>query len=156
MKIEVNKRAPDFTISDSQGKEFTLSSYRGQKNIFLVFNRGFVWPYCRKHMAQLRQDYSLYQDRNTIVAAVGPEEKEPFAKYWEENQMPFIGIPDPEHRVADLYGQKVSMVKLGRMPAQMIIDKQGILRHVHYGSSMKDIPSNEEIISLIDDIQAEN
>lgn len=42
MKIEVNKRAPDFTISDSQGKEFTLSSYRGQKNIFLVFNRGFV------------------------------------------------------------------------------------------------------------------
>ena len=107
-------------------------------------------------MAQLRQDYLLFQDRDTIVVAVGPEEKEPFAKYWEENQMPFIGIPDPEHRVAGLYGQKVSMVKLGRMPAQMIIDKQGILRHVHYGSSMKDIPSNEEIISLIDDIQAEN
>ncbi len=70
--------------------------------------------------------------------------------------MPFIGIPDPEHKVADLYGQKVSMVKLGRMPAQMIIDKQGILRYVHYGNSMKDIPSNEEVIRMLNEIQAEN
>ena len=106
--------------------------------------------------AQLRQDYFLFQDRDTEVVAVGPEEKEPFAQYWDDNQMPFIGIPDPEHRVADLYGQKVSIVKLGRMPAQMIIDKQGVLRYVHYGNSMKDIPGNEEIIRLIDQMQAES
>ncbi len=106
-------------------------------------------------MTQLRQDYSLFRERDTIVVAVGPEEKEPFAQYWEDNQMPFIGIPDPEHRIADLYGQQVSMIKLGRMPAQMLIDKQGILRYVHYGNSMKDIPSNEEVIELVDEIQAE-
>ncbi len=107
-------------------------------------------------MAQLRQDYSLFQERETIVVAVGPEEKEAFAQYWEDNHMPFIGIPDPEHKVADLYGQKVSIVKLGRMPAQMIIDKRGILRYVHYGNSMKDIPINEEVIRLLNEIQAEN
>ncbi len=107
-------------------------------------------------MAQLRQDYSLFQEKETIVVAVGPEKEEAFAKYWKDNHMPFIGIPDPEHRVADLYGQKVNIVKLGRMPAQMIIDKQGILRYVHYGNSMKDIPSNVEIIKLLNDVQAEN
>ncbi len=106
-------------------------------------------------MAQLRQEYPLFQERETIVVAVGPEEKEAFAKYWKDNHMPFIGIPDPEHRVADLYGQKVSIVKLGRMPAQMIIDKQGILRYMHYGNSMKDIPGNEEVIRLLNGIQAE-
>jgi len=42
MKIELSKTAPDFTILDWQENEFTLSSYRGQKNMFLVFNRGFV------------------------------------------------------------------------------------------------------------------
>ncbi len=42
MKIELSKAVPDFTIMDWQEKEFTLSSYRGQKNIFLVFNRGFA------------------------------------------------------------------------------------------------------------------
>ncbi len=106
-------------------------------------------------MAQLRQDYSLFQERETIVVVVGPEKKESFAKYWKDNHMPFIGIPDPDHRVAKLYGQEVSIVKLGRMPAQMIIDKQGILRYTHYGNSMKDISSNEEVISLLNEIQAE-
>ena len=42
MRIELNKADPDFTISDWQGNDFTLSSYQGQKNIFLVFNRGFI------------------------------------------------------------------------------------------------------------------
>ncbi len=107
-------------------------------------------------MAQLRQEYSLFQERKTLVVVVGPEKKEAFAKYWKDNHMPFIGIPDPEHRVADLYRQKVSMIKLGRMPAQMIIDKQGILRYVYYGNSMKDIPGNEEVIRLLSEIQAEN
>lgn len=42
MRVELNKTAPDFTIMDWQEQEFTLSSYIGQKNVFLVFNRGFV------------------------------------------------------------------------------------------------------------------
>ena len=105
-------------------------------------------------MAQLRQDYLLFQERDTIVVAVGPEDRETFAKYWKENGMPFTGIPDPKHKVAGLYGQEVSITKLGRMPAQMVIDKNGILRYVHYGRSMKDIPANKEILDLLDDIQA--
>jgi len=100
-------------------------------------------------MAQLRQDYALFEEKDTVVVAIGPEDKDSFAKYWEENHMPFPGIPDPEHRIADLYSQKVNFLKLGRMPAQMIIDKQGIIRYIHYGSSMKDIPENEEILRLL-------
>ncbi|MBF7096654.1 thioredoxin domain-containing protein [Alkalibacter mobilis] len=42
MQVEIGKKAPDFNISDWQGKDFTLSSYLGEKNIFLIFNRGFV------------------------------------------------------------------------------------------------------------------
>ena len=106
-------------------------------------------------MAQLRQDYPLFQERDTIVVAVGPEKRESFAKNWEDNEMPFVGIPDPAHYVADLYGQEVNFLKLGRMPAQMVIDKQGILRYVNYGRSMKDISSNREILTLLDDIQDE-
>jgi peroxiredoxin Q/BCP len=35
------------------------------------------------------------------------------------------------------------------MPAQVIIDKQGIARFVHYGHSMSDIPENEEVLQII-------
>ncbi|MPZ77608.1 MAG: redoxin domain-containing protein [Deltaproteobacteria bacterium] len=32
--------APDFTLEDSDGKNITLSDYRGKKNVVLVFYRG--------------------------------------------------------------------------------------------------------------------
>ena len=53
-------------------------------------------------------------------------------------------------RVLKLYGQKVNLFKLGRMPAQMLVDKEGVLRFIHYGHSMKDIPENSEMLKLID------
>ncbi len=45
------------------------------------------------------------------------------------------------------------MFKFGRMPAQAIIDKDGIVRYVHYGKSMRDIPDNSELLALIDEIK---
>lgn len=39
--IEINKTAPDFTMPDVNGKEFQLSQFKGEKNVYLVLNRGF-------------------------------------------------------------------------------------------------------------------
>ena len=100
-------------------------------------------------MAQLRQDYQQFAELDTVIIVAGPEKAEAFREYWEKEQFPFIGLPDPEHRVLKLYGQEVKLFKLGRMPAQMLIDKSGTVRFVHYGHSMSDIPSNHEIIDLI-------
>jgi peroxiredoxin Q/BCP len=38
------------------------------------------------------------------------------------------------------------------MPAQVLVDRQGTARFVHYGHSMSDIPANDEILALIDEI----
>lgn len=101
-------------------------------------------------MMQLHQDYDKFVKRDTIIVAVGPEDAESFNKYWEENSIKFYGLPDKEHLVLKLYGQKVNLFRLGRMPAQMLVDKEGLLRYIHYGHSMKDIPENSEMFSLID------
>ena len=77
---------------------------------------------------------------------VGPEKAEAFRQYFTENDLPFTGLPDPRSSVLKLYGQEVNLFKLGRMPAMVIIDKQGIVRFVHYGHTMSDIPKNEEIL----------
>lgn len=97
----------------------------------------------------MREDYQRFVDLETEVIIIGPEKKEAFERYWKEEKLPFIGIPDPDHSLAGLYGQEVKIVKLGRMPAQMVVDKAGALRYVHYGQSMKDIPPNEEILGVI-------
>jgi peroxiredoxin len=105
-------------------------------------------------MAQLRQDYPQFVAGDVEVVVVGPEDARAFAEYWQKESLLFTGLPDPTHSVLRLYGQEVNLFKLGRMPAQVLIDKAGIARFVHYGHSMSDIPKNEEILSLVDEIQA--
>jgi peroxiredoxin Q/BCP len=58
-------------------------------------------------------------------------------------------------RSGDSYGQEVNLFKLGRMPAQVIVDKAGRARYVHYGHSMSDIPPNAELLGLLDRINQE-
>ena len=64
--------------------------------------------------------------------------------------MNFVGLPDPKHTVLKRYGQEVKLFKLGRMPAQVIVDKQGQARYVHYGHSMSDIPANDDLLDILD------
>jgi peroxiredoxin len=106
-------------------------------------------------MAQLRQGYPEFVFRDAEIVVVGPEDREAFATYWQDEHMPFVGLPDPKHTVLKLYGQQVNLFKLGRMPAQVIVDKSGQARYVHYGHSMSDIPSNEELLALLDEINQE-
>jgi peroxiredoxin Q/BCP len=106
-------------------------------------------------MAQLRQDHGEFVRRKAVVVVAGPDSPEAFRKYWERKSLPFIGLPDPKHRVLKLYGQEVKLFKLGRMPAQVVIDRVGMVRFAHFGHSMADIPSNEEILGLLDGINGE-
>ena len=105
-------------------------------------------------MAQLRQDFAEFERRNTIILVVGPENAAAFARYFGEHDLPFIGLPDPAHEVLKLYGQQINLFKFGRMPAQVLVDKAGAARFVHYGHDMTDIPPNAEMLSLIDGLNA--
>ena len=104
------------------------------------------------HMAQLRRDYDKYVERDAEVIVVGPEGERAFAFYWKGMNMPFVGLPDPKHTVLKRYGQEINLFKLGRLPAQVIVDKEGRARYVHYGHSIADIPPNEELLGLLDSL----
>lgn len=106
-------------------------------------------------MAQLRQNYDEIIQMDGEVLVVGPENASAFKEYWDSNDLPFIGLPDPEHKVANLYGQEVNLLKLGRMPAMMIIDKAGRIRYSHYGESMRDILSLDQVYSMLDELANE-
>jgi peroxiredoxin len=41
-KIALNTPAPDFALSDFQGRAVHLVAFRGKRNVVLVFNRGFM------------------------------------------------------------------------------------------------------------------
>jgi len=100
-------------------------------------------------MAQLRDDHGKFEELDTAILVIGPENGKAFQVYWTKNNIPFIGIPDPKHEVLKLYGQEVNLFKLGRMPAMVIVDKTGMARFVHYGRTMSDIPSNQDVLKTL-------
>jgi peroxiredoxin Q/BCP len=106
-------------------------------------------------MAQLRQDKAKFNESGAVVLILGPDGPNAFRKYWEENDIPFIGLPDLRSRVAALYEQEVNLFKFGRMPALFVIDLEGIIRYAHYGDSMEDIPANEVILDVLEQLKVE-
>ena len=106
-------------------------------------------------MAQLRQEYDKFVERGVTILVIGPDDAQSFARYFSEHDLPFLGLPDPKHSILKRYGQEVKLFKFGRMPAQVLVDRQGVARFVHYGDSMQDIPATAEMLALIDQLNAE-
>ncbi len=104
-------------------------------------------------MAQLRQDYQKFVDLGAEIITLGPDGPRAFKKYWEEHDMPYIGCADIRSKISDLFYQEVNLFKLGRMPAVFIVDLEGKIRYVHYGSSMSDIPENDLVLAEIEKIR---
>lgn len=103
----------------------------------------------------MRQDYQLFSERGAVIVALGPDGPNAFKKFWQEQDMPFIGLADIRSTVASQYHQEVNWLKAGRMPAVLVIDKQGMIRFTQYGENMSDIPENAEVLELIDKINLE-
>ena len=107
-------------------------------------------------MAQLRQDYPKFVERNTEIITIGPEDATAFTTWWHEHQMPFIGIPDPKHDITKLYNQQFKLLRGGRLPAMAVIDKESKIRLMHYADLPSDIPSDEAVLALLDKINQES
>ena len=105
-------------------------------------------------MARLRDDYSEFTSRGAEILAIGPNGLNEFRAYWDQQKLPFIGMPDPGHAVAKRYKQNVNVFKLGRMPLVIVVDKNGIIRYAHQGESMSDIPENKILLEVIDQLNA--
>ncbi len=87
------------------------------------------------------------------ILVIGPDGPRAFKRYWEDEKMPFPGCADIGSKVADTYQQEVNILKLGRMPAEVIIDRNGIIRFLHYGESMSDIPQIPQLLEVIDSLK---
>lgn len=100
----------------------------------------------------MRDEYSEFTRRGVEILAIGPDDSPTFKRYWENENIPYVGLPDPDHKVASVYKQEVNIMKLGRMPLVCVVDSNGRIRYAHYGAAMSDIPDNETLLNVIDEL----
>jgi peroxiredoxin len=98
----------------------------------------------------MKQDFKEFTSRNAAIVVVAPHAAEKVAEYWKKEELPMIGVPDEDGKLANLYGQEWKLLKLGRMPALFVIDRKGAIAFAQYGKSMSDIPKNIEMLQVLD------
>lgn len=100
----------------------------------------------------MRRQYSEFTGRGAEILNLGPDSVKKYRAYWDKHDMPFPGLPDPDHVVAKQYQQPFRLLKLGRMPMQLVVDLQGVIRYRKDGNSMSDIPEEAELLAVLDEI----
>ena len=120
----VGRRAPDFTVSDSDRK-VELNQIEGPKVV--VLNFWATWcPPCVEEMPSLSAMQFQLQDRVQVLAVSIDEDSEAYHRFLEERGIHFLTVRDPARRSADLYGT------VG-WPETYVIDRRGIVRRKFIG-----------------------
>jgi peroxiredoxin len=101
----------------------------------------------------MKKEFQQFRSRQARIVVIAPHEVEKAKSYWEKESLPFIGIPDPEGTLGELYGQEWNLIKLGRMPALFIIDQKGSIAFSQYAKNMADIPENTELLQILEGLK---
>jgi len=104
----------------------------------------------------MKQDIKQFTDRKAQIIVIAPHEAEKVKAYWNKENLPFTGIPDPDGRLGKLYGQEWKLIKLGRMPALFIIDQKGTIAFAQYANNMADIPGNGTLLQILEELVNRN
>ncbi len=135
-----NGLAPDFTITDFDGRTATLSELRGQ---VVVINFWASWcPPCREEAAYLEETWRKYEDKGVVFIGVDyvDTEKEALA-YIAEFDITYLNGPDIGTRISQAYN-------IQGVPETFFVAKNGELRGVHIGP-MKSPQLDEKIEELL-------
>lgn len=106
MSLAVGDLAPDFTLSDTDGNPVTLSSFRGQGSVMLVFIPFAFTGVCEGELCELRDNLQMFEDAHSTVLAITCD-RAPSNKAWKEQQgftFPLLSDGWPHGEVATAYG----------------------------------------------------
>ncbi|WP_067974155.1 peroxiredoxin [Mycolicibacter icosiumassiliensis] len=127
--LQVGAQAPDFTLKDQNQQPVTLSDFRGQRNVLLVFFPLAFTGICQGELDQLRDQLPRYVNDDSVALAisVGPP---PTHKIWAtESGFLFPVLSDfwPHGAVSEAYGVFNSDTGFPNR-GTFVIDKSGIIR----------------------------
>jgi peroxiredoxin Q/BCP len=125
--MNIGETAPDFTLKDGNGNDWTLSEHRG-KPVVLMFYPGDDTPVCTKEMCSVRDHWSDYQATGAEVVGISTDSVESHGKFSSKYDLPLTLLSDKDGEVRDKYGAN-SLLPGRTARAEFVIDAQGKLAY---------------------------
>jgi len=169
-RVQKGDQVRDFNAETYSGETISLSQFKGQK-VWLSFYRYASCPLCNLRINQMIKRYSEFSDAGLNIIAVFQSSKESVSEYVGQQHPPFPLVTDPEEKLYKLYGLEHSLMAMlnpyniltaskafaagfypgkmegtiTRIPADFLIDENGIVQTVFYGENVGDHISFKEV-----------
>ena len=129
MTLQIGDAAPDFELKDQNGNKVQLSSFKGNKNVVVLFIPFSFTGTCTGELCAIRDDLAAFQNDNVQVLAISCDSMHTQRIFAEQEGYTFPVLADfwPHGAAAKAYG--IFNEDLGcAMRGTFIIDKEGIIR----------------------------
>lgn len=124
--IAIGKPAPDFTLQNDQGEDWTLSHHLGEVIAFLFYPKNETLV-CTKQLCSIRDNWTDYLKTKATVVGISPGTVEEHQTFAARHRLPLSLLADEDRKITSLFG-KHSWLPLSFTRAILVIDAKGLIR----------------------------
>ncbi|MEQ8811858.1 MAG: thioredoxin-dependent thiol peroxidase [Imperialibacter sp.] len=148
MALKAGNKAPDFEVSDQNGKTVKLSDFKGKK-IVLYFYPQNNTPTCTVEACNLRDNYTTLKAKGYEVLGVSPDSAKKHTNFIKKFSLPFTLLADTDNKIIESYGLWAEKTTFGRtymgvLRTTFIIDEKGIIERI-----IDDVKSKEHAEQIL-------
>lgn len=132
--VQIGKKAPKFTLFDSNGVKISLDDFKGWK-VVLYFYPKDMTSGCTKEACDFRDEFPDFKKIKTAVIGISPDSVESHRKFADKYKLPFVLLSDVNKSVVEKYGvwKEKSMYGkkyMGVERTTFVIDENGIIKKI--------------------------
>ncbi|WP_084122292.1 peroxiredoxin [Aquiflexum balticum] len=147
MAMKTGKKAPDFTLPSTSGKDFTLSKEcKGKACIIYFYPKDFT-KVCTAEACDFRDQFAAFRDLDIPVLGISRDDMATHLRFKKEYKLPFELLSDEKGNVCNAYD---ALIPLIRVPKRItyFIDQDHIIQGV-FSDMFESKKHVEEMIKLI-------
>jgi peroxiredoxin Q/BCP len=127
--------APDFTLTDAEGKTIKLSQFKGKKNVVLYFYPKDLTPGCTQEACDFSKNLPKFSKKGAVILGVSFDSPERHQKFIKKYGLKVQLLSDEDKKTADRYGvyQEKSLYGrkfMGIVRSTFVIDKKGQIKKI--------------------------
>lgn len=154
--MEINSNAPDFNLFNTDKKEITLSDNKGKHVLLLFFPLAFTST-CKAELCSIRDNYSIYNNLNTVVYGISVDSLFSLAKFKSEQNLNFDLLSDFNKTASTdyncLYKDFVFGMKGVSKRAAFIVDKNGKIQYSEILENAGELPDFNAIKNCLNSLK---